>query len=247
MQCGKQSLQDFDFNASPKMRSVFLLLLALTPLAVVSQQLPKVPAVASASQPFSPVVPVCQICYSKCDEFPLHHLFNLTCKELCDSTTGLLSPACDASPSKWLNNAKTGLGQGSIESTEAILSSANVLAWFEMLLATAQEATTSPAESKSMEIVIKGYLKDFGRYDQCTAISSAHYCPTWIDSPRVPEVSLGVVALCLPATCQAEDIERVWGFALGHAQRQIELKTNQTIHNDDYFTFGTTFGDLSVD
>ena len=83
------------------------------------------------------------------------------------------------------------------------------------------------------DLVVKGFLKDFGKHDQvcpndwlarvqhwdlttvglqCVTVPGAHYCHTGIKSSsfNTGPMSLATVGLCLPELCSSNDLEAVW-------------------------------------
>eukprot|EP00658_Telonema_sp_P-2_P056407 TRINITY_DN4485_c0_g2_i4.p1 TRINITY_DN4485_c0_g2~~TRINITY_DN4485_c0_g2_i4.p1 ORF type:complete len:182 (-),score=47.06 TRINITY_DN4485_c0_g2_i4:73-618(-) len=122
-----------------------------------------------------------QECIDSCER--LMNGMNKTCNALCDDTAGLMSQECVASLSAWSSNH-------SLDATAASASSANVAKWSEVLVVTLEQVEKDPSQAEKliMEVILKGYLKDFGSYAKCKAVESAHYCYTCLlytsPSPR---------------------------------------------------------------
>jgi len=181
------------------------------------------------------------VCNTACDQLPLHKIFNASCHKICESTVGIVSKECDASLASWSNAS-------SVTGAQARFSSANLVGWFDSVAATLEQALelkSDPAAVKdmAMQVVIKGFLKDFGKYDQCVAVDGAHYCPTSIgaaDASLAGGLSVGVLGLCLPATCSANEVNDLW-YALTDA-----IGTAATLDISAMASFTTTCGEQSV-
>jgi len=82
-----------------------------------------------------------------------------------------------------------------------------------MISQSAKTYLANPTDFDSLEgIMMKGFMNDYGKIDQCKTIPSAQYCytqilPKMIDSGGNAAATAG---LCLPETCPAEAIQFVW-------------------------------------
>ena len=167
-----------------------------------------------------------RVCEQRCETMPLHNFFNQTCKELCETTRSLLSADCNDALTAWGSSDK-------MTGASASVASANLVSWFEMIveMAITISNTSNPAAAAQAEsIVIKGYLKDFGKYDQCHELEGAHYCPTSVKSTALSMggMSMGMVGMCMPQTCSAADVDALWQHMLSTLQIKADFSTGTT-------------------
>jgi len=185
----------------------------------------------NAAREFSParrdlILPV--ICLNACTKLPLGSSLTGRCEEICASVAGVLSPPCQKSIENWaIDESYAEL------SSQATFASANVAGWFGQLMALSKiQNDTLTAQN----MVAKGFLKDFGKYDQCQAIVGTHYCHSDIGTTafNTGPMSLGLLALCLPETCSSRELTSVWHILL------------RVIKADSEFSIVSKCGDQSV-
>ena len=136
----------------------------------------------------------------------VYNISGQTCENLCNGVTKIAGSACVTSLFDWAQ-IDTATGQ------QAGFASTAMSHWLQMISQSAKTYLANPTDFDSLEgIMMKGFMNDYGKIDQCKTIPSAQYCytqilPKMIDSGGNAAATAG---LCLPETCPAEAIQFVW-------------------------------------